>query len=203
MNISLMIDILGYIASVLILLSFMMSNPVKLRIIAFIGAASFSVYGFLIHSYPTAIMNAGVTFVNLYYLSKIFTTNETYSICKANIKYDYFKNVLNLYSPQIKEIYNNFDLKSNEFSYAYSIMCKTNIIGVVLGNKEDKTLNNAVLFISKDHKNIKLFDNLYEKLAADGYKKIKVNSEILESKFKDYIIKMGFEIEDKYLVKTI
>ncbi len=71
MDIALLIEILGYIASALILLSFMMKEPLKLRIIGLIGSSLFCIYGFCIHSYPTAIMNLGVALVNAYYLIKM------------------------------------------------------------------------------------------------------------------------------------
>jgi len=51
------LELTGYFASILILVSLLMSSAVKLRIINAIGAAVFTVYGILIHSYPTAFLN--------------------------------------------------------------------------------------------------------------------------------------------------
>lgn len=201
MNTSLMIDILGYIASILILLSFMMSNPVKLRIIAFIGAASFSVYGFLIHSYPTAIMNAGVTLVNIYYLIKIFNSSDTYCVCKANVNDDLLKNFLNLNLSKIKNIYKNFDINSNQFDLAYIIMCNSDICGMLLGNKNETSVDNAVLFTTIKQKNNNLYKELYKKLALDGYCKIIVNLKDINDKCKNYLSKINFKELNENLIK--
>lgn len=203
MNISLMIDILGYIASVLILLSFMMSNPIKLRIIAFIGAASFSVYGFLIHSYPTAIMNASVTIVNIYYLVKIFSSPQKYSACKASTNDDLVKNFLNLNLSKIKNIYKEFDINSNNFDISYILMCNSSIGGIVLGNKKEEKLKDVVLFVDKEFQNNQLYTALKEKLSLDNYKEIEINSKNMQNEFKNYIIKLGFKENSGYLVKAL
>ncbi len=71
MDSSMAIEILGYIASALIFITFMMKEPVKLRLIGLIGCTAFCIYGFLIHSYPTALMNIGCSAFNAYYFFKL------------------------------------------------------------------------------------------------------------------------------------
>ncbi len=76
MNTEFLIEILGYVSSVLILVSFMMKEPLKLRMVGLLGASLFCIYGFCIHSYPTAVMNLGVSLVNAYYLIKMRKEKE-------------------------------------------------------------------------------------------------------------------------------
>lgn len=59
----------GYIASVLVLVSFLMRNIRKLRMINTLGCITFIVYGVLLNwSWPIIITNAAITCINLYYL---------------------------------------------------------------------------------------------------------------------------------------
>jgi len=64
-------DIVGYIGSVLILLSFLMKQIKTLRIINTIGCAVFVVYGIMLSfKLPIIITNASIIVINIYYLRK-------------------------------------------------------------------------------------------------------------------------------------
>jgi hypothetical protein len=64
-------DWVGYLASAVLMISFMMKNLNTLRIINSSGALLFVVYGFMLEtSWPIIITNAFIFGVNLYYLGK-------------------------------------------------------------------------------------------------------------------------------------
>ncbi|AMC10703.1 uroporphyrinogen decarboxylase [Lutibacter profundi] len=68
-------DWVGYLASLILIISFMMKNVKKLRIINSIGAALFVVYGIMLtFSWPIIITNQFILFANIYYLSKNSST---------------------------------------------------------------------------------------------------------------------------------
>ncbi|WP_412984216.1 uroporphyrinogen decarboxylase [Pontimicrobium sp. IMCC45349] len=59
----------GYLAMVTLLVSFMMKNIKKLRIINSFACAFFVIYGFMLAtSWPIIISNASIIGINLYYL---------------------------------------------------------------------------------------------------------------------------------------
>jgi hypothetical protein len=59
----------GYLASVALIISFMMKNVNTLRIINSVGAVLFVVYGILLNiSWPIIITNVFILLVNIYYL---------------------------------------------------------------------------------------------------------------------------------------
>jgi hypothetical protein len=65
-------EMIGYLASLVILLSFVMKDLKKLRIVNTAGCAIFIVYGLLLaYSIPIIITNAAIVVINLYYLSKM------------------------------------------------------------------------------------------------------------------------------------
>jgi len=64
-------DYIGYIASALVLISFLMKNITYLRVINTIGCGFFILYGIFLPSTPIIITNAAIVLVNLYYLLKI------------------------------------------------------------------------------------------------------------------------------------
>ncbi len=62
-------DIVGYTAMALLLISFLMKDVKRLRVINTIGCAFFVAYGFLlVTSWPIIITNSAIITINLYYL---------------------------------------------------------------------------------------------------------------------------------------
>ena len=69
-------EYIGYIASALVLISFLMKNITYLRVINTIGCAFFIMYGILLQSAPIIITNVAIVLVNLYYLLKMIRERE-------------------------------------------------------------------------------------------------------------------------------
>ena len=63
---------LGLVASTFVLISFLMTNQIKIRIINMVGCIAFVIYGFLLPTYSTAIMNGAVFIVHVVYLTRDF-----------------------------------------------------------------------------------------------------------------------------------
>ena len=82
MNSSMMIEMVGYLGSVLVLVSFLMASVVKLRVINSVGGLIFAVYALLIRSYPTALMNFCLVGINLYYLARLRRPDRHYTLIK-------------------------------------------------------------------------------------------------------------------------
>lgn len=67
---------IGYLASLVLMISFLMKNINTLRIINSIGAILFVIYGImLVTSWPIIITNTFILGVNIYYLTKHFRSN--------------------------------------------------------------------------------------------------------------------------------
>lgn len=63
-------EYIGYIASALVLISFLMKNITRLRVINTIGCGFFILYGVFLPSVPIVLTNAAIVIVNLFYLIK-------------------------------------------------------------------------------------------------------------------------------------
>ena len=66
------IEWVGYAASIMIAISLIMTDMVKLRIINSIGCVLFAIYGFVVKAYPVRIINTFIFIVNMYYLYKAY-----------------------------------------------------------------------------------------------------------------------------------
>jgi hypothetical protein len=71
-----MVEIVGYIATFLVMLSFMMKNVTRLRIINTIGCATWVLYGFMLDSNPVIITNIGILAINSGHLLRNYLNKQ-------------------------------------------------------------------------------------------------------------------------------
>ena len=66
------VELIGYVASALVAVSFMMKSLVRLRWVSLIGSVIFALYGVLIGAWPVVITNSIVVIANAVRLRKEF-----------------------------------------------------------------------------------------------------------------------------------
>lgn len=64
------IESIGITATLLVLLSFLMKKATTIRLINIFGAIMFIVYGILIHSLSTWLLNGALIVIHIYFLIK-------------------------------------------------------------------------------------------------------------------------------------
>ncbi|MDK4688113.1 YgjV family protein [Kingella negevensis] len=65
------LEIFGYVAMLIVAVSFLMKDVLKLRITNAVGDVMFVIYGLMTNTIPVALLNALVTGINVYYIIKI------------------------------------------------------------------------------------------------------------------------------------
>ena len=71
-----MIEVIGYLATFLVMLSFVMKDVTRLRIINAIGCATWILYGFMLDSNPIIVTNVGILTINAWHLSKNYLQKD-------------------------------------------------------------------------------------------------------------------------------
>jgi hypothetical protein len=64
-------ELVGYLASGLIVVSLLMSSILRLRVIGLVGAIAFTLYGLLIGAYPIAVANGAIIFIHIFHLGRM------------------------------------------------------------------------------------------------------------------------------------
>ena len=67
------VELVGYIASALVVASLAMTSVVRLRVVSLVGSLVFVTYGVLLPSMPIILTNAAVTLLNIWFLRKEFS----------------------------------------------------------------------------------------------------------------------------------
>ena len=99
------LEIIGYVASVLVALSLMMSSIIRLRWYNLVGALLMSLYGFLLHSYPVGLLNLFIGIVDIYFLVQIYTRKSYFQLLTLDYHSDYLKYFLNVFRMMLKKIF--------------------------------------------------------------------------------------------------
>ncbi len=63
-------EYIGYVASGIVLLSFLMRKMFFLRVVNTVGCVFFIVYGMMLGSIPIILTNTAIVLINVYYLTK-------------------------------------------------------------------------------------------------------------------------------------
>lgn len=102
------LQLLGYAASILIAVSLLMRSIVRLRVINMLGAATFSVYGFLIGAYPVGILNMMTTAINVVQLARLQRRREIFRTLEIRPDSPYLRYFLDFQADDIRHFFPRF-----------------------------------------------------------------------------------------------
>lgn len=105
-------ELVGYLASILVAVSLMMSKIVRLRIVNLLGAVTFAGYGVLIGSIPVAAVNAFIVLVNVWYLWGILRSDEFFRILPVRPDNEYLGAFLDFHEAEILRHQPHFEADS-------------------------------------------------------------------------------------------
>lgn len=193
MNIIQVIELVGYVASVLVAVSLMMSGIVRLRIINLIGAVFFTIYGLVIHAYPVAFVNGIICFVNIYYLYDVFKAKEYFRILEVMHDAEYLNYFLKFHGDEIKKYMPLFNFIPTENTTVFFILRNTVPAGLICAEKTgDDSLFINLDFVIPGYRDLKIAKYVYNNIFS--LKKVKkLYSNPGNAKHDQYLQKMGFE----------
>lgn len=205
MEYSVIYEIIGYAASLLVAVSLMMSKIVTLRIINLIGAALFSLYGILIQSIPVAAMNGFIVLINIYYLFQIYNDREFFKLLRVSEHNVYLQEFIRFFLPEIKKFQPHFKNMSNSNDLSLFVLRDMIPAGVMIGTINENVLSIKLDFVRPEYRDFKigrfLFHDNQQFFAEQGINI--VQSQAGNDEHADYLDKMGFTPakEDKSLYK--
>lgn len=191
-------ELIGYAASLLVAISLMMSKIVKLRIVNLIGSATFSLYGILIGSIPVAGMNGFIVLINIYYLIKIYTADEYFKLLKVAPGSDYLDAFIDFHKKQIKTFQPDFSL---EAPHQFNVFVLRDMVpaGLLMGNlNKEGVLSVNLDFVLPQYRDFKigsfLFDEKVDFFKSHGVEKLEASPGI--DQHNVYLEEMGFYQKD-------
>ncbi len=189
------VEWVGYAASFIILVSLLMRSLKRLRIVNTAGAAIFAVYGLIISSYPVFFMNAGIVFINLYYLWQFFTLKEYFTILPVEKNEDYAKALLDFHKDEITRFMEVSEQTFEESDFRFLILRNMVPAGIFLARKrDDETLEVTLDYATPPYRDFKtgahIFDHEGDRFRRDGYERFIAFA--TSKTHERYLKRMGF-----------
>lgn len=197
----LIIEMMGYAASVMVLISLLMSSVIKLRIINSLGALVYVIYALIIGSYPTALLNAGLIIVNVYFLIKLLKAKSVYSVCESKPQESGIEHFLNHYRADISKYFPDYSDQMEENDQVWVVYADANPAGILIGSKEGNAIRVRLDYSTPQFRDCSVGKFLYTELRNNGVAQLIANAST--DTHKAYLKKMGFVEKNGCFIKTL
>lgn len=189
-------DIVGYLSTILILISFLMTSVVKLRIMSAIGSGIFVVFAIVTKSYPTAIMNFGVVCINIYFLVKLLKAQKLTTMLPIEMDNPYLKEFLTFYGGDMQKYFPEIATQRDLADKAYFVYYDLDPVGLLLGKEEeDGSLRILLDYTTPKYRDASVGKFLYKRLLKnEGYTALTI--EAPSEKHEKYLRSAGFTKHD-------
>ncbi len=184
------VEIIGYIGSALVLVSFLMASVVKLRVVNAIGSGIFAFYALIIHSYPTMIMNICLVLINLYYLWKLRNSEPNYRLLRVSPQDRYLAAFLEHHRDDIAACFPGRRWDTSALDHAYLICHGDETAGVLMGAEEAGALNIALDYTTPAYRDTSVARYLLDHLPAEKLSVLQYKN--AEPDHTGFLKKMGY-----------
>ena len=186
------LEIIGFIASIIIALSMTMNSIVKFRWVNLAGALTFSIYGFLIAAYPVGILNGFIVAVDIFYLYRIYSKTEIFDILEIRGNNKYLLKFLKFHDKEIQKYFPGFKYKEDMNTISFFVLRNMAVAGIFLAHKEgDNILKVGLDYVVPEYRDYKNGRFIYHRL----------RNSFIEKGFKIAIAEANNENHSKYLKK--
>lgn len=193
------IELIGYLASLLVAVSLTMSNIWRLRWMNLFGALLFATYGLLVRAYPVFAVNSFIAVIDIYYLIQMATQRDFFSYAEIEggasrllVKF------IDFYTADIARFFPSFDSTSLRGIRAFFVLRNLLPVGLFiyepLAGGEIEIKLDYVIPDYRDLKNAQFLFSAHEHLAQQGFRTWLAESTVPEH--QDYLRRVGF-VADK------
>lgn len=168
-------ELVGYVASALVVLSLSMSSVVRLRMISLVGSTTFVVYGLLIQAPPLVIANATIACLNIWFLRKELGGGRDLGASVIPTDAPFLADFLTYHRDDIRRFQPEYE-PGADADLALLLTRDGLPAGVVMGTRQGDDLQVTVDYVMKPYRDSRLGQWLYGKgssiLRAQGVRRV-------------------------------
>lgn len=195
MDSQMVLEIVGYAASVLVAVSLMMSSILKLRVINLVGSLAFTIYGVLIHAYPVAAVNLLIVFINLYYLRQMLGSREYFTLLRVRPDSEYLRCFVDFHRAEIERFVPGFAGPPAGRELTFFVLRDMVPAGLFIGEvREGGALLVTLDFVIRPYRDFKTGQYVFS-AQSDFFRKEGIREILSEPGSREhqaYLRKMGF-----------
>jgi hypothetical protein len=198
------IEVFGYLASAVIILSLTMSSVVKLRLVGLVGATMFGIYGALVGSIPVVVTNVVIIGLHSYFLTKAYRDEEYFTLLEVQPDSPYLLQFLEFHADDIRRIHPDFTYQPVGEHLVVFVLRDMVPAGVFIGRRggEEGVMDVELDFVIPQYRDLRpaafLFGSSREAFAEWGVTRLAVTA--TTGTLRSYLVKVGFVAvaDDRY-----
>jgi hypothetical protein len=190
------IQVAGYLASLLLALSLLVTNDLRFRWLNTGGCLSFIVYGILIQAFPIILTNTILFFINVYALVKIYRRKEAFDLLEFETGAALIQKFLRFYEADIRLYFPSFNLQAEDNNLRFTVLRDMALANVFVASVSAEGVGVVRFnYTVPKYRDYKVGRYIFEKersfLLSKGVKKL-VYPEVFNAGHEDFLKKMGF-----------
>jgi hypothetical protein len=131
-----MIQLLGYFASLLVIISLVMTSVLRLRLVGLLGAIAWFIYGLLIESPPVYITNAIIIGIDIYFLYQMLTARHYFRLLEVDRTSAFAKDFVAFYAEDIAHFFPGFEYAPDKADISYFVLRDMLPIGLFIAQRD-------------------------------------------------------------------
>ena len=160
-------ELVGYVASALVVMSLAMTSVVRLRAISLIGSLIFVLYGVLSESVPIMVTNVAIAMLNVWFLRAELGGKRNLGATVVAADDPFLVDFLRYHLPDIHRFQPEFELPTGETELLALLLMRDGLpAGALVGSLEDGELRVQLDYVTKPYRDSQLSQWLYGKGSA-------------------------------------
>lgn len=189
-------DWLGYVASVLVAVSLMMSNVSRLRLVNLVGALTFVAYGALVGAWPVFAVNLFVAGVDAWFLGQRFLKKDFFTLLPIQGCDAFSRKFLLFYEKDIRRFFPEFEMEAMQDRPGFFVLRNMSPAGIFYYTlTEGGDVAVRLDYVAPEYRDGRNAEFLYrilnEQFGPQGKRRFVVRTEV--PAHRGYLVANGFE----------
>lgn len=196
-------ELVGYLASFLVVVSLAMTSVVRLRLLSLVGSLVFIVYAALIGSIPIVLTNVAIVGINIWFLRKELAPTIDLGVSRIRPDSPFLTDFLRYHLDDIRRFQPEFSMPEAD-SFTLLLMREGLPAGALVGSRVDGTLLLSLDYVVKAYRDSRLGHWVFGPGAGvfrtEGFSRIESapGTELHET----YLERVGFRrLGDRYVLE--
>jgi ribosomal protein S18 acetylase RimI-like enzyme len=131
-----LVEIIGYIASAVVIISLVMTSVLRLRLISLAGSILWFIYGVMLSAPPIYITNGIIICINLYFLFQMLTAKHYFRLLEVDRNSAYMRGFLDFYAKDIGKFFPQFKYDPARADLVFLILRDMLPVGLFITEKD-------------------------------------------------------------------
>jgi hypothetical protein len=198
------VELVGYVASALVVASLAMTSVVRLRIVSLVGSLVFVAYGALLPSVPIIITNAAVAGLNVWFLRREFSAHRDLGAVPIAPDAPFLLDFLRSHAADIATFHPDFDAPLP--GDVALVLTRDGLpAGALVGTRDGSTLHLRLDYVMSAYRDSRIGQWLYGKGAKvfTGAGLERILAAPATPELRSYLLSVGFESTGEGLCFTL